>query len=69
MGVDHTKCRSCVYRADFNGDVCCYYCVIMKHRRPCPPGPDCTVYEPGKSRSQMVNEFTFPKKPDEYYYD
>lgn len=35
-------CRSCLYGS---GDGYCTYILWTLHRRPCPPGKDCTVYE------------------------
>lgn len=42
MRQDH-PCKGCVYffgRAE--GNECCNYIFIVGHRRPCPPGKDCT---------------------------
>lgn len=42
--LDHKYCEGCEY---FGGDMyvnkCCNYIFIVGHRRPCPPGKDCTV--------------------------
>ena len=37
------RCMRCLY-GDQQGY--CTYILVMQHRRPCPPGADCTVFEP-----------------------
>ena len=37
------SCKGCVYAVYLSGAWCCDYLQIVGHRRPCPPGEDCTV--------------------------
>lgn len=36
-------CKDCVYAVKLSGAWCCDYLALTGHRRPCPPGEDCTV--------------------------
>lgn len=40
------KCTNCRYHANVSGTVCCDYLYKTGHRRPCPPGDECTVSIP-----------------------
>lgn len=40
---DSLRCMRCLY-GDSRGY--CTYILVMQHRRPCPPGADCTAFEP-----------------------
>ena len=37
------SCKGCAYAVYLSGAWCCDYLQIAGHRRPCPPGEDCTV--------------------------
>lgn len=53
---DTRRCMRCVYfhgKADEN--CCCNYIFDRGHRRPCPPGKDCTVYRPRAGRRNLRN--------------
>ena len=39
------SCKGCAYAVYLSGAWCCDYLQIAGHRRPCPPGEDCTVRE------------------------
>ena len=44
---DTTRCRGCVYfQGQYDENCCCHYIFIENKRRPCPPGKDCTVFQP-----------------------
>lgn len=43
MGRSKMSCKGCVYAVLLSGAWCCDYLQIVGHRRPCPPGEDCTV--------------------------
>ena len=47
------RCLRCLY-GDQQGY--CTYILVMQHRRPCPPGEGCTVFEPhtGKRKPEPV---------------
>ena len=47
------RCLRCLY-GDQHGY--CSYILVMQHRRPCPPGADCTVFEPhtGKRKPEPI---------------
>ena len=37
-------CDNCVYAAKLaDGSQCCNYIIKTNHKRPCPPGEECTV--------------------------
>ena len=45
------KCKKCRYSVTYNTHLClCLYWEIMGHRRPCPPGEVCTVFEKRETR-------------------
>lgn len=48
MSRNH-PCSGCRYlwRERSGGTICCDYLRIMGHRRPCKPGAECTVKQPG----------------------
>ena len=54
------RCAACAY--SFCVDVgedgvmhrACQYILRRGTRRPCPPGPDCTAYEPRKSTGRRI---------------
>lgn len=49
---DVTKCRTCQYHGRFasgGGGIHCDYIGVTDHKRPCPPGPNCTAYVKGPS--------------------
>lgn len=48
--VDNRKCRKCHYSDKVDGDWRCCYILEELHRRPCPPGPKCTVDKPKGKR-------------------
>ncbi len=37
------SCKGCAYAVYLSGVWCCDYLQIAGHRRPCPPGEDCTA--------------------------
>ena len=39
----HPYCQGCIYATAVGGDQICQYILIVRHRRPCPPGEGCTV--------------------------
>ena len=42
-------CKGCVYwGGDSENNACCNYIFVKGHRRPCPPGKDCTEKIKGK---------------------
>lgn len=41
-------CKGCKYAVCLSGLWCCDYLKFAGHRRPCPPGKDCTVRDDGK---------------------
>lgn len=41
------SCEGCVYAVLLSGAWCCDYLLMTGHRRPCPPGEDCTVRKEG----------------------
>lgn len=43
MTMANKNCDNCVYRAVVGGVDCCGYLFKTGHRRPCPPGDECTV--------------------------
>ena len=43
-------CKGCIY---FTAGRCCDYIGIVGHRRPCPPGPGCTVKTTGDRRRKV----------------
>lgn len=43
-------CKGCIY---FTASRCCDYIGIVGHRRPCPPGPGCTVKTTGDRRRKV----------------
>ena len=43
-------CKGCIY---FTARRCCDYIGIVGHRRPCPPGPGCTVKTTGDRRRKV----------------
>ena len=43
-------CKGCIY---FTAARCCDYIGIAGHRRPCPPGPECTVKTTGDRRRKV----------------
>lgn len=47
------RCLRCLY-GDSRGY--CTYILVMQHRRPCPPGADCTVFKPrtGKREPEPI---------------
>ena len=47
QAVFDKACKGCVYRT---ADRCCDYIGIVGKRRPCPPGPGCTVKKTGERR-------------------
>ena len=52
-------CKGCVYwGGDYVNNFCCNYIFCEGHRRPCPPGKDCTVKIKGKRyRSKRFSDF------------
>ena len=46
------KCRKCFYGDQAEGGYVCMYITHTYRRRPCPPGDQCTVYDPKKRRKQ-----------------
>lgn len=60
------KCSSCKYSCRIScegGDRFCQYILITGHRRPCPGGSKCTVYEKGKrARACDFDDFDFTGK-------
>lgn len=49
------KCSSCKYSCRMScesGDRFCQYILITRHRRPCPGGNECTVYDNGKHKRE-----------------
>lgn len=47
------RCRTCFYwNATFR---CCDYLEIMRHRRPCPPGYNCTEYKRPRTRRRGIS--------------
>lgn len=47
---DVRRCKSCFYGALLDGSVTiCDYISITGHRRPCPPGAECTCYKEKES--------------------
>lgn len=41
------SCKGCVYAARLSGAWICDYLSVTGHRRPCPPGEDCTARKEG----------------------
>ena len=49
------RCRKCAYSGKYDGtNICCMYWEIMDRKRPCPPGDDCTVFQPRTVRHRKV---------------
>ena len=46
---DEIPCTTCKYG---DRDAICTYILVAQHRRPCPAGIGCTVYEPVESRRE-----------------
>jgi hypothetical protein len=47
-------CKGCVYWGGaYENNFCCNYIFVEKHRRPCPPGKDCTEKVTGKRKYAM----------------
>lgn len=42
------QCRRCLYRyIAASGEICfCNYILLVGHKRPCEPPPNCTVFRP-----------------------
>lgn len=66
------RCKRCVYGAAVSmgdeGEMLCACTYILRkgHRRPCPPGEDCAVYEPALRRREAErreNAYHGPGKP------
>jgi len=58
--------KNCVYGYKTSSETGCLYCqyiLVTGHRRPCPPGQDCTVYERGKRKTPKVVASS-PRKPE-----
>ena len=48
-------CEGCIHlRGRRNADATCYYLFDTGHRRPCPPGAECTVKKPVSHRTKQV---------------
>lgn len=46
---DVRKCKACFYSARLsNNTTICDYILLVGHRRPCPPGAECTCYKEKK---------------------
>lgn len=52
-------CKGCAY---FTASRCCDYIGIVGHRRPCPPGPECTV----KTKEDRRRKVDYGKVEDLY---
>ncbi len=50
-GGGNVSCKGCGYAIRLDGDWCCDYLGITGHRRPCPPGADCTVRTEAAARA------------------
>lgn len=47
--IEASKCGSCKYGyMHMNFGPYCDYILLTGHRRPCPPGEECTAYEKGQ---------------------
>jgi len=52
-GIDK-HCLGCRMYAKIYDDLCyCSYLFVKDHRRPCPPGKDCTVKEMRRKRKAV----------------
>lgn len=55
-------CAGCIhYHAYFRANLCCNYIFNVGHRRPCPPGAECTVKEPRRTGGASVGSKTEQK--------
>ena len=53
------QCKKCLYRAYIacsGQEYYCSYILLMGHRRPCDPSPNCTVFKPyNKKEREILN--------------
>jgi hypothetical protein len=61
--IDVTQCKGCLYRAaqdTKNKMGCnCVYILLMKHKRPCEPSPNCTVFKNYNKKERQELEGAF----------
>lgn len=53
------RCKKCIYHGTLGNSnksgTYCDYIGVTQHRRPCPPGEDCTVFKQGPSLVKAAN--------------
>ena len=56
------RCKKCRFHGYASGSICCDYGMIMKTPRSliCPPGDDCTVFEPKTKRRENEHIHIYP---------
>src|SRR5699024_4393869 len=69
-----SKCRKCIYRSPYPTKYGCDYLALMGRSRGCPPGDQCTVFEPGARLQVPIKTAIHSTSPEdrdyqEYYCD
>src|SRR5699024_1033422 len=68
------KCQRCIYRSPYPTKYGCDYLALMGSSRGCPPGDQCTVFEPGARLQVPIKTAIHSTSPEdrdyqEYYCD
>ena len=69
-----SKCQRCIYRSPHPTKYGCDYLALMGSSRGCPPGDQCTVFEPGARLQVPIKTAIHSTSPEdrdyqEYYCD